>query len=285
MGVRVRVTVSGQGLRLGFLIFSWQTNAEYQRGISYPSDKALTEVSRNLNIFRHNHRGVQEEFHGPAQLRKECVVDLREDIMMIKEYLCKKLGKTVAEVRMETAWSHMAGVIVQVENIGWKRMLAGEQDLRDWLQKAIDEGVLSGDHIRDDLLAAELGIDEGDIVDAPVTAVDADDGAAMGDAGQADQEGDHHDASAYLPVTESDSDYEPDPQEEGEGTQDEVDTLPAPEPPKETGGRATGARGTTTDSSDDDESSDDEPLYRRLPKAKSRDTKKKSAGATATPDP
>ena len=123
------------------------------------------EFSKNLNVFRHNHRGVQEEYHGPAKLRKESVVDLREDIQMIAEYFKTKLGRTPAAVKMHTSWSHMADIHVRVENIGWKRMLEGEQDLRNWLQKAIETGVLSGEHIADAQLAAELGIDEDGDVD------------------------------------------------------------------------------------------------------------------------
>lgn len=257
-----------------------------QRGINYPSEKVLTEFSHNLNIFRYNHRGVQEEFHGPAKLRKESVVDLREDIEMIAEYFCKKLGRTPADVKMRTTWSHMAGVNISVKNIGWKRMLDGEQDLRDWLQKAIETGVLSGDHIAEAQLAAELGIDDDDDVDAlaPAAEDDAADGGALGDSGPADQEGDHHDAHMFLPVTDSDLEPDQEPQSEGEDTQDEADTLP-PEPPKKTGRSARSVPGGTADTSSDDDSSDEVPLIRRLPRDKASDVKKKTAGATATPDP
>jgi len=33
-----------------------QTNAEYQRCVNYPSDKALEMASSQMDVLRHNHR-------------------------------------------------------------------------------------------------------------------------------------------------------------------------------------------------------------------------------------
>ena len=60
-----------------------QTNAEYQRCVNYPSDKALEMASSQMDVLRHNHRQMEKQ-HGVAMYKKESCIDVREDIAMVK---------------------------------------------------------------------------------------------------------------------------------------------------------------------------------------------------------
>lgn len=142
--------------------FVLQTNAEYRRGIHYPSDKSLTDFSASLNVLRQNHRQVQHEF-GVDGYKKESVIDLREDIQMIAKYLTDKLGGTIAACRRESSYSKMTETNIVADKVGWRLMLSKEDVLREWLNGVIERGELGavGDAPPD--LLAELGLTAEDL--------------------------------------------------------------------------------------------------------------------------
>ena len=132
-----------------------QTNAEFDRGINYPSDAQLRQFSSQLNVLRHNHR-QKEEQHGVALYRKESVIDMREDIAMMVKHLNEKLGATRGECRRATTYSKMTETELRPNKVGWNVMLSKEEELRAWVKKVVDSGELGavGDIAPD--LAAEL---------------------------------------------------------------------------------------------------------------------------------
>ena len=103
---------------------------------------------------------------GAERYGKESVIDMKDDIQLIAEYLAAKLGSTIAAVQRECTYSKMAEMDLDKEKVGWYLMAtAGEKKLKEWLQTAIDKGELGavGDAPPD--LLAELELDA-DALDA-----------------------------------------------------------------------------------------------------------------------
>lgn len=155
----------------------FQTNAEFRRGIHYPSDTSLLQFDAQLDVLRHNHRQVEEE-HGVERYRKESCTDLREDIAMMKLYFDEKLGDSQASCRRRTTYSKMTETDLDPSKVGWSLMVTKEQELRDWMQKMIDKGEFGAVGEAPPDLAAELGLTAAELA----AIVEPDDtGAGMGD--------------------------------------------------------------------------------------------------------
>ena len=105
-----------------------QTNAQYERGLpKHPTDSELSAFGSHLNVFRRNHEQLQDEYG--SNYGREICLDFTEDIIMVRDYLLEKLGRSDAACRRHTTWSEMAERDLDREQVGFHKMLESEQGL------------------------------------------------------------------------------------------------------------------------------------------------------------
>ena len=170
----------------------------------------MSAFGSHLNVFRRNHEQLQDEYG--SNYGREICLDFTEDIIMVRDYLLEKLGRSDAACRRHTTWSEMAERDLDREQVGFHKMLESEQALRDWLTGQLNRPDLIG--ARGEVppnLAEELGLTEDEL--AAMVSPDLDPGADLGGVeqqqGNSDDEGELGDQDGAGDDDDDDGDAGP----------------------------------------------------------------------------
>ena len=76
------------------------------------------DYSASLNVLREGEKQLLDEYE-MGKLRRESLIDLTEDIKLVQELFCCKLGRTRGECYAPKTFSDLAHVTIQEKDVHW----------------------------------------------------------------------------------------------------------------------------------------------------------------------